>query len=169
MGARQSLLKKMRRDEPGASWCDSHAGLRGESMVGRMRKSATRTSGEKFAPAKNFSPEIGSDRELRADFSALILQFPDKELAAAADCSPETVKCWKAERSFPHGRHLMKLVADFPKIALWHARRTGGLAHPQSQSELFAFLEQVMASDTPEGRAMRARLQQILAQGEGGA
>lgn len=129
-----------------------------------MGRSATKPAGEKFAPPNNFSPKIASDGDLRAEFSALILPFPDKVLAASADCSPETVKCWKAERSFPQGRHLMKLVADFHRIQVWHDRRTGRSNNPQSQSELFALLEQVLASDTAEGRAMRARYQQIVAE-----
>jgi hypothetical protein len=129
-----------------------------------MSRYATKPRGEKLPLSNNFSPKIDSDGDLRAEFSALILPFPDKVLATSADCSPETVKCWKAERSFPQGRHLMKLVADFPKIQAWHDRRTGRVNNPQSQSELFALLEQVMSSDTAEGRAMRARYQQIVAE-----
>lgn len=125
---------------------------------------AINVAGENFFPANNFSPEFPSDRRLRAEFAEVIQLFPDKVLAQAADCSPETVKCWKAERSFPQGRYLMKLVADFPKISAWHDRKTGRIHTPQSLTELFSHLEQVMASNTPEGRAMRARLQQIVAE-----
>jgi hypothetical protein len=135
----------------------------GEGVIS-MAANSRKLDGAKYSPSTKFSPDFSSDKELKADFSALILQFPDKVLAYSADCSPETVKCWKAERTFPHGRHLMKLVADFPKIRAWHSRRTGGLDHPQSQSELYAALEKVMASGTAEGRAMRARFQQILAE-----
>lgn len=123
---------------------------------------ARNAAGEKLAPSTIISPDFSTDKALKAEFSAVILAFPTDALAESADCSPETVKCWKAARAFPHGRHLMKLVADFSAIRTWHSRKTGGLDHPQSQAELFVLLEKIMASDTAEGRAMRARFQQIV-------
>lgn len=125
-------------------------------------RTATRTKDEKFSTAEKFSPDFPEDSEIKAEFAQIIRAYPDKEVANAADCSPYTVKCWKAEVSFPQGRNLMKLLPHYPKIRKWHDRRTGGLNHPQSQVELFAELERIMASDTAQGRAMRARLQQIM-------
>ncbi len=128
---------------------------------------ATILKGEEFTADVKFSP-IESDDALKADFSALIVQFPVKRLAKAADCPPDTVKCWKAGRSFPQGRYLMRLVSEFPKIRAWHDHRTGGMSNPRSQSEMFADLERIMASNTAEGRAMRARFQQIVAEARNG-
>ena len=127
-----------------------------------MSRFATRTTGEKFVRPTRFSPVFSSENEAKEEFSAVILPFSDKELAESADVSTETVKCWRARRALPRGFNLMALVADFPDIAAWFGRRTGGLSNPQSEVELFGHLEQIMASDTPQGRAMRARLRQLL-------
>lgn len=56
----------------------------------------------------------------------------------------------------------MKLVAGIPRIEAWFSRRTGRLNNPQSFAEMCAFLEKAMASNTPEGRALRARREQII-------
>lgn len=124
---------------------------------------AISNDGERFHDTKKNFVEI-SETEIKAEFSALILPFKDHRIARAVDCSIDTVKMWKAGRSFPQGRYLMRLVSEFPKIRAWHDQRTGGLSQPQNMSECFAFLEQMMASNTPEGRAMRARFQQIVAE-----
>lgn len=130
-------------------------------------KSAIILAGEKIPATENFSPKIDNDGEIKRELAQIIQLYPDKVVAEAVDTSPDTVKCWKAERSFPQGRHLMRLVQAFPKIRAWHDRRTGGINHPQSQVELFAELERIMASNTPEGRAMRARFLQIIAEEQG--
>lgn len=110
-----------------------------------------------------------SEQDAAAEFSAVILAFSTGEIAKATGRSKETVKCWKAGRAFPNGVSLMALTSEFPRIRAWYDRRTGGVHNPQSQVELFAELERIMASETPEGRAMRARFQQIVAEKAGGA
>jgi hypothetical protein len=124
-----------------------------------MRRAATRRLGENFAPTKNFAPV--TEQEAAQEFSAVILPFSVGQLAQATGRSKETAKCWKAGRAFPNGVSLMALVAEFPQIRAWANRRTGGFDHPQSQSEGFALLERIMASNTAEGRAMRARLLEL--------
>lgn len=127
-----------------------------------MRKTATRIKSEKFSPGEKFTPSIEKDTKLKADFAKVIHLYPAKLLAEAADCSVDTVKCWKARRSFPHGTHLMRLVADFPEINAWHSRRTGGLNNPRAQVEVYAELERILGEDSAKGRAMRARYHEIV-------
>lgn len=109
---------------------------------------------------------ISNDNEERAEFAGIIRVYSDRKVSKAADVSEETVRLWKAERRFPQGHNLMRLMSEFPKIAAWVNRRAGGIANPQSLSEGMAYVESVMASNTPDGRAMKARLQQIIAEGK---
>src|SRR4051812_32344923 len=111
----------------------------------------------------NFVGNISNDNADTAEFAGLIRLYSDRKVAKVAAVSEETVRLWKGEQRFPQGRNLMKLMAEFPKIAAWVNRRTGGMSNPRSTAEGFALLEQVMASASPEGRAMRARFQQIMA------
>lgn len=127
-----------------------------------MAKTAISLESAKIARSNNSSPVFVSEQEAAKEFSAVILPFSVGELATATDRSKETVKCWKAGRSFPNGVSLMALVAEFPAIRAWHHTKTGGFDSPQSLGAMFSTLERVMASDTAEGRAMRARFQQIV-------
>jgi hypothetical protein len=128
-----------------------------------MPRHATKLQGENFSPSKNFSPVFSPMSEVDAaqEFAAVILPFSVGELATATNRSKETAKCWKLGRAFPNGVSLMALVAEFPAIRAWAHERTGGFDSSQSLGTMFALLEKVMASDTAEGRAMRARFQQI--------
>lgn len=126
-----------------------------------MVRSATKTTGEKIAPATNFAPVL-TEQEAAAEFSAVILDFSAGELARASRRSKETAKCWKAGRAFPNGVSLLALVNEFPKIRAWVNAKTGGFDSPRGLSAAFALVEQIMATDTPDARAMRARLQQLL-------
>lgn len=62
----------------------------------------------------------------------------------------------------------MRLVQDFPKIAAWHDWRCGRVGPQQSDQELFEKLETVMSSDTPLGRALVARYDQLRAEQRNG-
>lgn len=125
-------------------------------------RTASRAQGEIFAPTKNFAP-VFSEAEAAQEFSAVILDFSAGELARAAQRSKETAKCWKAGRSFPNGVSLMALVTEFPRIHAWFNSKTGGLDSPQGMSAAFALIESTLASNTPEARAMRARIEQLMA------
>lgn len=109
---------------------------------------------------------ISNDNEEKADFAKLIRPFSDVKLARAAEVSTETVRTWKVERSFPNGRHLIRLMEEFPKVNAWVNRRAGGINNPQSLSEGMAYVEKIMAGNTPDSRAMKARLQQLMAEGK---
>ena len=111
-----------------------------------------------------FVGNISNDNAEKAEFAGIIRLYKDSKIADAADVSEETVRLWKTERRFPQGHNLIKLMAEFPKVAAWVNRRTGGINNPRSMAEGFALVEQIMASATPEGRAMRARLMQIMAE-----
>ena len=123
-----------------------------------------KSAGEKIAYPKNFAPVL-TEQAAAAEFSAIILPFSTGQLAQATGRSKETAKCWKSGRAFPNGVSLMKLMEDFPQIDAWVRSKTGRFNSPQTLGTMFGMLEKVMASDTAEGRAMRARFQQILAEG----
>lgn len=122
-----------------------------------------KTPGAKISYPKNFAP-IMTEQAAAAEFSGVILSFSTGQLAQATGRSKETAKCWKAGRAFPNGVSLMALVTEFPQIRAWAHSKTGGFESSQSLDVMFGTLEQIMASDTPKGRAMRARLQQIMAE-----
>lgn len=109
---------------------------------------------------------ISNDNDEKAEFAGVIRVYSDRKVAKAADVSEETVRLWKNEKRFPHGSNLIRLMGEFPKIAAWVNRRSGGISNPQSLSEGMAYVEKVMASNTSDGRAMKARLQQIIAEGK---
>lgn len=166
-GYRIDFSKGRPADEPGAKWWgfESRAGTAARRIEGslKMRRPATKLGGENISPPKNFSP-VFSEPEAAKQFSAVILPFSVGELALAADRSKETAKCWKNGRAFPNGVSLMALMAEFPVINAWVKTRTGGFDSPLALAEGFAMLEKIMAGETPEARAMRARVMQLVAE-----
>lgn len=127
-----------------------------------MRQS-TGARRERFSPQKSLPPRI-SEIEAAAEFSAVILPFSAGQLAQASGRSKETAKCWKAGRSFPNGTSIKALEAAYPLIRSWANQRWGIHDSPERLTNSFALLEQIMASDSAEGRALRARLQQLAAE-----
>ena len=127
-----------------------------------MNASAIKQTDTNFVPSTNFVPI--SEAERAEEFAGELIPFPAKDLARASSRSVETAKQWKAGRRFPNGESLMALMAAFPTINAWVLRKTGGIHSPQALSTAFALLEQIMQSDTAEGRAMRARFQEIQAE-----
>lgn len=126
-------------------------------------RTATKSRGETLSPAKTFSPFKPSPRDAAKEFSAVILPFSVGELATAANTSKETAKCWKNGRAFPSGTKLLALMAEFSHVQSWADSKTG--AHresPQVLASNFELLERLLASDTAEGRAMRARAAELM-------
>jgi hypothetical protein len=154
--------------KPGASRVDANWPVNGGTT---SMRSSSALKGEKFSPAgasKNFAPDFfpATEQDLAQEFSAQIIDFDTGVLAKASGRSKETVKCWKAGRAFPNGASLLALIAEFPRIRAWADRRTGGIANPQSFAETMELLERLMASDSAEGRAIRARMAELLREGD---
>ena len=152
-----------------ASWVQPSAGECPSPNHGgaTMRNSSTRLRRENFLAPKNFTPKI-DEVQAAKEFSAVILDFSAGQLAYATGRSKQTAKCWKAGRAFPNGNSLKSLEAEFPAIRSWANNRWGIHDSAERLTNGFALLEQMMASNSPEGRAMRARFQQMLAE-KGGA
>lgn len=118
-----------------------------------------------FSPRRISHPFL-SEPEAAEEFSAVILDFSAGELARASGRSKDTAKCWKVGRAFPNGVSLIALIREFKPIRTWVESKVGALDSPRGMSEGFAILEKIMVSNTPEGRAMRARALE-LASGKG--
>lgn len=128
------------------------------------RPSSTALTGENVSRGKKSSP-VFSEADAAKEFSADILPFYSVgELALATGRTKETAKCWKAGRAFPNGVNLKALEAAFPKVRAWADHKWGIHDSSQRLVNVFDAIEQIMTSDTSEGRAMRARVLQLAAE-----
>lgn len=126
-------------------------------------RNARKGAGVKITYPKNFTPVL-TEQAAAAEFSAVIIPFSTGQLAQATGRSKDTVKCWKAGRTFPNGVSLMALIEDFPQIDAWVRSKTGRFNSPHTVTDIFSEMEKLLTSDSASGRAARARFQQIMAE-----
>lgn len=122
-----------------------------------MRKNSMEVRGEKFPPRKNLSPIFSSSRAAKAEFSAVIRDSGTGELAKMTDSSKDTVKCWRARRSFPGGENLMEMAKEGGDEAVreWVALKCGFIP-PEMAESLWASGYQVKHQyNNPDGDAVR--------------
>lgn len=96
-------------------------------------RAAMKPVGVKITYPKNFTPVL-TEQVAAAELSAVILPFSTGQLAQATGRSKDTVKCWKAGRTFPNGVSLIALVKEFPQIRAWANSKSGGFNSPQGMN-----------------------------------
>lgn len=124
---------------------------------GCMRNSYPRM-GNKFASSN------GEKFEER--FSAEILRLPVKQVARTADVSVDTVKAWRAGKTFPNGAALMRAAKGIPSIhaiMMDELRRDELLALESDRvlTGLMQALSRVSQEESSEGRLARRLMQEM--------
>lgn len=113
-------------------------------------------SGEKPASRQSFSPNLKPT--LTERFQATIIHLRVKDLARAAQCSPETAKSWKAGKAVPYGQHMFRLGQSYDCIREWihdECDPNGGIARTIHR------LQQQALMGGEEGAIARSKLAAI--------
>lgn len=154
--------EKERLEKPAAKFGIGRVGETRREEGGLMsRDSAKELSGENVFWVQPHPP-LKTSQEAAKEFSAVIIDFSSGELAQATGKSKETAKCWKRGRAFPDGMNLKMLEAAFPKIRAWSDWRFGVHDSAHRVGASFADIERFLTADTAEGRAARARVNEIM-------
>lgn len=123
---------------------------------------ATKFEGTNFLPVRDYVTQ--KDSTLAERFAAIILPFAIKDVARVADCSPETVKAWRAGRSLPYAPHLFPLARGIEPVRQWMFSESD--PNP-SLGVRIARLQQEALMPGEEGAIARATLNNIMAAARG--
>ena len=118
--------------------------------------------GEEPTPRHGSSPNLKPT--LTERFQATIIHIPVKDLARAAQCSPETAKSWKAGKAVPYGHYMFKLGQSYDCVREWiidESDPNGGIG------KTIARLQQQALMGGHEGADARAKLNNIMAAARG--
>jgi len=136
---------------------------------GAVRRIATSRRVERLSPAKTFTPLFPSKTEARKEWASVILQFENGEVAVQGDVTKQTVKCWKAGRSFADGINLMELMQNNPVILNWVLGKLGVMQMPEFLNDprvlnaVMALAYQGIHQINPDGDEIRAAIQENIA------
>ena len=122
-----------------------------------LSSAAIAYSGEEPSLGTGSSPNLKPT--LTERFQATIINLRVKDLARAAQCSPETAKSWKAGKSVPYGHHMFRLGQSYDCVRNWildESDPNGGIARTIIR------LQQQALLGGEEGSVARARLNQIM-------
>lgn len=151
----------VKRDRPAMTgrpvgWVYDRVNTRRKDGGSKMRRRSIEVRGEKFTPTKNLSPIFSSRRAAKAEFAAVIRDSSTGVLAKITDSSKDTVKCWRARRSFPGGENLMQLAAEGGDEAVreWVALKCGFIS-PEMAEAAYASAYQVEHQNNPDAEAVR--------------
>lgn len=146
---------------PASCWVSDRVQPRHKEGGRFMRRNSIKVRGDKFTPQKNLSPIFSSSRAAKAEFAAVIRDSSTGTLARMIDGSKDTVKCWRARRSFPGGESLMEMAKEGgdESVREWVALKCGFIP-PEMAEAMWASSYQVKHQNNPDGDAMRASIRQ---------
>jgi hypothetical protein len=82
-----------------------------------MRGSSSALAGKKLP--------LQGEREFAEIFSPVIEDMNVRRISKATGRSVETVKAWRARRSFPNGASLINAAREFPAVKAWLLEQIG--------------------------------------------
>lgn len=106
---------------------------------------------------------LQGEREFAEIFSPVIEDMNVHRISKATGRSVETVKAWRARRSFPNGASLINAAREFPSIKAWLLEQIE--ARPQSAggdiTHMLQGLDRLASGAGPTADMARAILQEM--------
>jgi hypothetical protein len=124
---------------------------------------ATTARGTNVVPKQILPPKI-TDRDAATSFSAVIIGFKAKQLAAASGRTVEAAKEWIAGTRMPSGASLINMARSLPCVLAWineQAMAGHKAAMARSDDSVVGALRKLSDREGPEGDAVRAILAEL--------